>query len=308
FDFDIEHVADTTEALRGIEYLEEFLFLFDGKLKIGRDGVGQLRGIFHTHGGNHGFVVQRLAQLYVLLEQRRHALHAAFNLRSGFGRVAGHPDRNLHVALVLGDLQDFAALNAFDQDLDVAVRELEALLDIYDRAYLVNLIRLWLINAGVVLGSQEDLLVSGQRLFQRAHTRLASHHKWRHHVGEDHHVPDGHHGEFLGLEFFLGCGQNVISKIAVSLVFGATGWAAKGYPAFSIIAKVTLRFSTISRVTSNSFTFFWLGRWYIRSSISSSRIMRSPRAPTLRAMAWRETARSASSLNFSRTFSNSNKR
>jgi len=31
------------------------------------------------------------------------------------------------------------------------------------------------------------------------------------------------------------------------------------YPAFSIIVSETLRFSTISRVTSNSFTFFWLG-------------------------------------------------
>ena len=60
---------------------------------------------------------------------------------------------------------------------------------------------------------------------------------------------------------------------------------ASVYPAFSIIASVTLRFSTISRVTSNSFTFFWLGKWYMRSSINSSRIMRKPRAPTLRAMA-----------------------
>src|SRR5580704_15218523 len=74
------------------------------------------------------------------------------------------------------------------------------------------------------------------------------------------------------------------------------------------MARLALRFSTISRVTSNSFSFFWLGRWNIRSSISSSRIMRKPRAPTLRAMACRAMARRASSLNFRRTFSNSNRR
>ena len=81
------------------------------------------------------------------------------------------------------------------------------------------------------------------------------------------------------------------------------------YPAFSItVAKDALRFSTISRVTSNSFSFFWLGKLNMRSSMSSSRIMRRPRAPTLRAMAWRAIARRASSLNFRRTFSNSNRR
>jgi len=59
---------------------------------------------------------------------------------------------------------------------------------------------------------------------------------------------------------------------------------------------------------SNSRTFFWLGRWYIRSSISSSRIMRRPRAPTLRFRASRATAFRASSEKCSLTFSNSKRR
>jgi hypothetical protein len=52
-----------------------------------------------------------------------------------------------------------------------------------------------------------------------------------------------------------------------------------GYPAFSIIEREALRFSTISLVTSNSFSFFWLGKLNIRSSINSSRIMRKPASP-----------------------------
>src|SRR3954447_20887641 len=78
--------------------------------------------------------------------------------------------------------------------------------------------------------------------------------------------------------------------------------------AFSTIESDTSRFSTIGCVTSNSLIFFCDGRWYIRSSINSSRIMRSPRAPTLRERASRAIALSESSVNFSFTFSNSKSR
>src|SRR5213078_313179 len=114
----------------------------------------------------------------------------------------------------------------------------------------------------------------------------------------------GHHGEVSGFELLFrkgtGSGQWDSENKLSALSHHLNRYRTRGgrYPAFSIIVSETLRFSTISRVTSNSFTFFWLGRWYIRSSMSSSRIIRRPRAPTLRTMAWRDTARSASSLNF----------
>lgn len=81
--------------------------------------------------------------------------------------------------------------------------------------------------------------------------------------------------------------DHVVERLlAASLSAVARYVSTNTYPAFSItVANEALRFSTISRVTSNSFNFFWLGRLNIRSSMSSSRIMRSPRAPTLRAIA-----------------------
>ena len=100
--------------------------------------------------------------------------------------------------------KNLAALDAFDQHLDVAVGQLQALHDVDDRADLVDLVGLGLVDAGVMLGGQKDLLVGGQRFFQGANARFAAHHERRHHVGEDDHVPDGHHGKFFGLEFFLG--------------------------------------------------------------------------------------------------------
>ncbi len=69
FDFDVEHIGDAAQALGRIEDLQQFLLFFDRELQVGRDGVGELGRIFHAHGGDHGLVVQRLAELDVLLEQ-----------------------------------------------------------------------------------------------------------------------------------------------------------------------------------------------------------------------------------------------
>ncbi len=68
FDLDVEHVADAAEALDGVEDFQQFLLLFDGELQIGGNGVGELGGIVVADGGDHSLVVQRLAELDVLLE------------------------------------------------------------------------------------------------------------------------------------------------------------------------------------------------------------------------------------------------
>ncbi len=69
------------------------------------------------------------------------------------------------------------------------------------RADLKDLVGLGLVDAGVVLGGQENLLVAGQRLFQCAHARLPANHERRHHVRKDDDISNRHHGEFLGFEF-----------------------------------------------------------------------------------------------------------
>ena len=175
FNFDVEHVGDAGQPFGGIEDLQQFLLLFNRELQVGGDDVGQLGRIVHAHGRNHGLVVQRLAQLHVLLEQRRDALHAGFDRRVGFGGVTRDAHRGLQEAVGVGDLQDLAALHAFDQDLDVAVGQLQALHDVDDGADLVDLVGLGLVDGGVVLGGQENLLVRRQRLFQSAHARFAAH-------------------------------------------------------------------------------------------------------------------------------------
>ena len=71
------------------------------------------------------------------------ALHAGFDLRRGFGGVTRNPHRGLQEALGLRDLKDLAALDAFNQDFNVAVWQLEALHDVDDGADLENVVGLW---------------------------------------------------------------------------------------------------------------------------------------------------------------------
>src|SRR5579863_2376237 len=100
-----------------------------------------------------------------------------------------------------------------------------------------------------MLCSQKNLLVGGQRLFQRPHARFPPHDERCHHVRKNDHIPNWHHRELLCLEFFFGCGH----LISVNNCYFCSG---NYYPAFSITPSEAARLSTISRVTSNSLTFF----------------------------------------------------
>src|SRR5437867_1405986 len=122
-----------------------------------------------AHCRDDGFIIDRLAQLHILLKKRGDPLHSGFDLRICLGGVPGYPDRDLHVTFILTDLKNLAALYAFDQNLYVSVWKLKTLDNVNDCPDLINLVRLGLIDTGVMLSSEKDLLVAGQSLFQRAH-------------------------------------------------------------------------------------------------------------------------------------------
>src|SRR5271169_3875358 len=144
-----------------------------------------------------------------------------------------------------------------------------------------------------MLSCQEDFFISCQGFFQRPDGGFAPHHKRGHHVRKDDHIANGHHRQQSSVVLF-------------------TAGKHRGFhqPAFSRNAELKLIswFFTISSVTTNSRTLRWLGRWYIRSSIRSSRIMRSPRAPTFLSSAWAAIVPRLASLNRNLTFSNSKSR
>ena len=194
FDLDIQHIADAVEALGGIEDFQQLLLFFNRKLQIGGDRIGQPGRIIHLHGRDHGLVVQRLAKLDVLLEERGGALDTALNSGRVQRRIAGGLHRSQQVSVGFLNLLDFAALQALDPDFDVAVLQLQALHDIDNGADLVDFTGFGLIHAGVMLRSQKDLLVRGKCCLQRLYAGFAAHYEGGHHKREDDHIADRHHG------------------------------------------------------------------------------------------------------------------
>ena len=118
------------------------------------------------------------------------------------GLDGNQANRSAEKTFVARDLHDFGALGAFHQDLDIPVGKLDALDDIRERADLIDFLGFRIVDGGVVLRDQKNLLVPGQRFFQRAHRRFAAHDERVHHLRKDDHVPHGHHGDTLHVELF----------------------------------------------------------------------------------------------------------
>ena len=82
FDLDVQHFGHARQPVHRIEDFEQLLLFFDGQLQIRAHGVGQLARLIHADGGDHGLVVQVLAQLDVLFEQAGDAPDQRFQLRA----------------------------------------------------------------------------------------------------------------------------------------------------------------------------------------------------------------------------------
>ncbi len=186
--------ATRGQAIDGIEDFQQFLLLlFDGELKIGAHGIGQFPGIVDPDGRDHGLVVQILAKFDVLLKQGGDPADQLLQLRTGFHLEVEGPHYGAEKTFLIGDGNDLGALHPFHQNLDIAVRQLEALHDVDYGADIVDLIGAGFIDGGVVLGGEKYLLVAGHGLFEGAHAGLTAHHERRHHVRKNDDVPNGHH-------------------------------------------------------------------------------------------------------------------
>ena len=190
-----EHGDDARQALDGRDDLEEVLLLLDAHLQVRGDRVGQARRVVHAHGRDHRVVLQVVRELDVLLEERDDAAHDALGVGGGLGLLRDHLHGDAVEALVFLPLDGAGALDALDEHLDVAVGQLQRLHDVGDAAHRVDVGRLRVVDRGVVLRGEEDLLVGRQRVFERARRRRPSDDERHHHVREDDDVPQGDDGE-----------------------------------------------------------------------------------------------------------------
>ncbi len=148
-----------------------------------------LPGIVDADRGDHRVVMQVVRQLDVLLEQRHDAAHRLLDVAGGVLLALQHLDDDAVEALVFLPLDDAGALDAFDQHLDVAVRQLEALHHVGDAAHREDVLGLRIVGGRVVLRRQEDPLVLTERMFERADRRRPSDDERHHHVWKNNDVP-----------------------------------------------------------------------------------------------------------------------
>jgi hypothetical protein len=123
--------------------------------QIGAHGVGQLARIVHADGRDHRLVIQVLAELDVLFEQPGDAAGERFQLRARLHLEVERADYGAEKAFVVGDRNHLGALHAFDQHLDIAIGQLQALHDVDDAADAEDFVGLGFVDGGVVLGGKE---------------------------------------------------------------------------------------------------------------------------------------------------------
>ena len=188
-DFSFENAGDAVEAFERGDDFEEVLLFVDADQQVRRNGVGQLARVVDADRGDHRVVMQVVRQLHVLLEQRHDAAHRLLDVAGGVLLPLQHLDDDAVEALVFLPLDDAGAIDAFDQHLDVAVGQLQALHDVGHAAHREDVFGLRIVGRRVVLRREEDPLVLAERVLERADRRRPPDDERHHHVREDDDVP-----------------------------------------------------------------------------------------------------------------------
>ena len=189
------------EARAHVLRLQDLLLLGELERHVRGDGVGEAPRLLDAGERSQDLGRHLLVELHVLLEVRH-------------DRARQHVDLALLVLLDVGqrrhvggevrvrlDVLDHGARDALDQHLDRAVGELEELQDGRDRADRVEVAALGIVDVGLLLGDQQDLLVAPHGLVEGEDRLVAADEKRDHHVRVDHDVAqrqDRHAGGYGG--------------------------------------------------------------------------------------------------------------
>ena len=112
-----------------------------------------------------------------------------FDVAAAFLLLRQHLDDDAVEALVFLPLDGAGALEPFDEHLDVAVGQLQALHHVGDAAHREDVLGPRVVNRRVVLRGEEDLLVLAERVLERAGRGGPSDDERHHHVREHDDVP-----------------------------------------------------------------------------------------------------------------------
>jgi hypothetical protein len=177
---------------------EDLLLRVELERHVGCDRVGEPSRLLDTGERSQDLGRDLAIQLDVLLELRDDRAHEHVHLALVvLLRVAEAAHlRGEEVARV--QRLDDRALGALYEHLDGAVGQLEQLQDRRDRADVVQVLRRGIIDVGLLLREQQDLLVDLHRLLEREDRLLAAHEQRDHHVGIDDDIAQRQHRQRVG--------------------------------------------------------------------------------------------------------------
>ncbi|MNG04656.1 hypothetical protein D3C84_878070 [compost metagenome] len=183
---------------RQIDDFEDFLLLLDFQRHVRRHGVDQATRLIDAVERRQDFGGNLLAQLNVLFELRQQTADKHFRL--ALGRVDFVNQRNFGTAVAVHfhETLDGAALLAFDQHLDGAVRQLEQLQNGRDGTYTVKCVFTGIVVSRVSLGQQKDLLLARHRGLEGFDGFLAPHEQRDNHVRINHNITQWQERQFDG--------------------------------------------------------------------------------------------------------------
>ncbi len=167
------------------------------------NGIGQSGGFFDLIDRNHHLCRNLLVQLDILFKLTNHGAAQGLQVRFGFFGIINHFRLNLEEIIRGGELCDPGTLHAFDQHLYGAIGQFQKLKNGRDRSDIIDIIRLGIVFARILLGDQQDLFVILHHIFQGAHRFVATHKQRHDHMRENHNVAQWQDRQFHGGFEFL---------------------------------------------------------------------------------------------------------
>jgi hypothetical protein len=187
--FAIDQPDQQFKPLTDVCRLEHFLLVCHAHGKVCRDGVSDARRIVDTGQAGEHLRGQLAALLDQLFEQRNQ--RARYHVKLAFLGVVDRFDhartRGEHAALFLEIFNRYPRLT-FDQHLDGAIRQFEQLQHACQRADLVQVGNLRIVDIRAFLRDQQDLPLTLHGALQRTHGFVATDKQWNDHMRINHYV------------------------------------------------------------------------------------------------------------------------
>ncbi len=182
------------EALAHREDRQHFLLLGNLDREMRGNRIGKLRIVVDLAGSANHFRRNLLVQLDVVFEVGNHRAGKRLDLDGIFFRLRQSRSIGLVIIFAVGKLGNLGARRAFDQHLDGAVRQLQELQYVGNRADFINRVRCRIVIGSVFLGGKQNLLVHAHHFLQRANGLFAADKKRNDHMRENDNVTQRQNG------------------------------------------------------------------------------------------------------------------